>query len=684
MFRLIRRIVPIAVIVALLSAICPAPARALSTQSEIQIGQETDKQITSSSVIETDPLLNAWVQGISAKLWKQVARKDVPYNIKIIKSNDVNAFSTMGGYVYMYEGLLDFAQSDDELSGVIGHETGHIERRHSVTMQAKAQGLNLLFGILSLFSPLVYRFGNIAQAGIMAKMSRVDELQADQYGLLLMSRAGYDPQANVSFMKHLATLADAHSDLVTKYLQDHPDPKARIGHMVGYDELDPTKVTAQQRLVRALHDLDEARYNVAMMQFTELVKEDPSNQQALLGLGQAQLALGETSKSEQTLGEALQRGGPAVKAAAQERITALRAMESHTVSFAKPNLAALRAKVDQAQQTQAQAVASVGARHDQGRDQIKSIQSRLDSISYEIPDFSRVDIKRGSRLESVVKDLTGMARSVNSALEDSSTAVNGVGSLNTKTNKVDGLLRENEDILAEMKAPLRDSPIASQSVAIFPSYPRMYAELGQADGDMVRAVDAGRAAAMQLDQSLGDLDAFIKRLGQVQLNYFGDISQIDYASVLPLIEKANQSLGGAAVSASQAAQLYNMARANQLEARITMLGVGTSPQRYATLQKALDVRFGDGGPDYGTMLRRDLSPGEIAAATIVAADTKTSTAAIVREAAESHRSVVDVANARGMHAEALEIFLGLTYLAYTDDPFKEAHPSGSGQTTSGL
>ncbi|MDQ6823076.1 MAG: M48 family metalloprotease [Candidatus Eremiobacteraeota bacterium] len=684
MVRFIRRIVPIAVIVSLLGAICPAPALALSTQTEIQIGQETDKQITASSVIETDPLLNAWVGGISAKLWKQVARKDVPYNIKIIKSNDVNAFSTMGGYVYLYEGLLDFAQSDDELAGVIGHETGHIERRHAVTMQAKAQGLNLLFGILSLFSPLVYRFGNLAQAGIMAKMSRVDELQADQYGLLLMSRAGYDPQSNVSFMRHLGTLADEHSDLVTKYLQDHPNPKARVGHMVGYEELDPTKVTAQQRLVRASHDLDEARYNIAMMQFAELVKEDPNNQQALLGLGQSQLALGETSKSEQTLGEALQKGNPAVKAAAKERMTALRAMETHRVSFAQPNLAALRTKMDQAAQTQTQAVASVGARHDQGRDQIKAIQGRLDSISYEIPNFSRVDIKRGSRLESVVKDITGMARSVNSALEDSGTAVNGVGSLNTKTNKVDGLLRENEDILAEMKAPLRDSPVAAASVAVLPSYPRMYSELAQADGDMVRAVDAGRAAAMQLDQSLGDLDAFLKRLQQVQLNYFGDISLIDYTSVLPLMQKADESLGAAAVSASQAAQLYNMARSNQLAARITLLGLGTSPQRYATLQKALEVRFDDQGPDYATMLRRDLTPGEVAAATIVAADTKTSTAAILRQAAETHRSVIDVANARGMHAEALEIFLGLVYLDYTDDPFKETHPLGSTQTSTGF
>ena len=125
-------------------------------------------------VIENDPLLNAYVQGISDKLWRQVARKDVPYNIKIIKGNDINAFSTLGGYVYIYEGLIDFVQSDDELAGVVGHETGHIERRHAVTMQSKAQALNLLFGIASMFSPLIYNFGNLMEAGVMAKMQRAD------------------------------------------------------------------------------------------------------------------------------------------------------------------------------------------------------------------------------------------------------------------------------------------------------------------------------------------------------------------------------------------------------------------------------------------------------------------------------------------------------------------------------
>lgn len=673
-----RRIVPIALIVALLSTAFPVPGIAMSTQTEIQLGKQADEGITAQSVVETDPLLNEWVNGITDKLWKQTARKDVPYNIKILHDSTINAFSTLGGYVYVQTGLLDFVQSDDELAGVLGHETGHIERRHVVTMQAKSQILNLLFGIASLFSPIIYRFGNLAQAGIMAKMSRADELQADQYGLLLMSRSGYDPQADLSMLQHLGALENAHSDLVTKYLQDHPGASARVSHMLGYPELDPKVVTPQQKLVRALHDLDEARYNVAMLDFQDIVKANPNDQQAMLALGQTQLALGQTNKSEQTLGEVAQKGAPDVQAIARARIATLREMEVKRVDLTQPNLAALKAKLAAARQTQSQAVSEIGARHDQGRDQLKSLQTRLDSISYEIPDFSRIDIKRGSRLDAVVKNLTTMARSINSALGDAGSTINNVGTTDAKTNHLSGLLQDNADILTEMNAPFKDSPVPSNSVAVFPSYPRMLEELSQADGDMVRAVDAGRGAAMQTDTGLGDLDMFLKRLQQVQLNYFGDISQQDYNDLVPLMQKANASLQQAAVSASQSYQLFNMAKSNQLAARITLLGVGTSSARYATLQKALSVRFEEGGVDYATMLHLNLTPGEVAAATITAADTRTTPEAIIKEAQSTHRSIVDVANARGMHSIALEIFLGLIYLDYADDPSAESRAGTPG------
>jgi predicted Zn-dependent protease len=679
---MVRRFIPLTVILALLGAICPSPALAVSTQSEIEMGRAYDQQIVEGSVIESDPLINQWVQGVAQKLWAETARKDVPYNIKIIKDDDINAFSTMGGYVYVNTGLLDFVQSDDELAGVIGHETGHIERRHVVTMQNKSQLLNLLFGVASLFSPFIYNFGNILQAGAIAKIQRTDELQADQYGLMLMSRAGYDPEAMLSMLQHLGAMEGDHNDLVSKYFEDHPGTSARESHLLGYNELDPTKTSQPERLVWALHDLDEARYNVAEIELNKYLKNDPNNQEALLGLGQAELALGLTSKSEQTLGELTQSSSPQVKAAAQQRMSALREMEVHRVDLTRPNLNDLRQRLQQAHGTQDRAVAEIGARHDEGQSQLKSLQTRLNTITYEIPDFSRIEIKRGSRLEAVEKNLNGLSRSVNSALTDASTAINGVGSVDPKTNRPSGLLRDNDEILNEMEAPLKMTPIPSDSVEIFPSYPEMLSDVSAADGDMVRAVDAGRASAMELDQGLGDLDAFLKRLQQVQLNYFNDIPQVDYDSLVPYMQKAQASLGQAAVSASEASQLYNMAKSRQLSTRITLLGVGTSPQRYATLQRAVNVRWNVDDLSYIDVLHDNVSPGDLAAASIAAADLKTDPEDIIRQAHQTHRSVIDVANAKGMHAQVLEIFMGLIYLDYTDDPSKEARPQAPapGQT----
>lgn len=674
---MLRRVIPLVVIMSMVAAIFPAPASATNTQTEIEMGRYYDQQIVESSVVETDPLLNAWVQGVSNKLWAETARKDVPYNIKVLKDNEINAFSTLGGYVYVNTGILDFVQSDDELAGVIGHETGHIERRHAVQMNNKSQILGLLLGIASLFSPFIYNFGNIIQASALAKMSRQDELQADEYGLLLMSRAGYDPQAMLTMQQHLGALEGDHNDLVSKYFEDHPGSQARVAHLLGYPELDPTKTTSDQRLVWALHDLHQSRYSVADLELADILKRDPSNQNALLALSQAQLALGLENKSRQTLGELAQTNSPQVKAAAQAQVDALRAMEVHRVDLTRPNLASLNQKMQDALNVQQQALAQIGARHDQGHSQLNSLKQRLDTIGYEIPDFSRVDVKHGSRIEAIQRSLSGMSRSVNSALTDISSAVEQVGSVEIKTNKPTGLLAENQRILSDMQNAMKSVPVPSDTVAIFPSYPEMFGELSSADGDMVRAVDAGRAAAMQLDDGLGDLDAFVKRLQQMSLNYFNDYSQMDYEALLPSMQKAQASLAQAATSASQAAQLYNMARSRQLSAEITMLGLGTSAPRYDSLQRAINVRWTDVDDlSYIDMLHDNVTPGELTAASIVAADLRTTPQSIIRESHETHRSIVDLANEKGMHAQALEIFLGLIYLDYTDSPQDEQHPGG--------
>ncbi|MBV8579159.1 MAG: hypothetical protein JOZ86_00820, partial [Candidatus Eremiobacteraeota bacterium] len=239
-------------------------------------------------------------------------------------------------------------------------------------------------------------------------------------------------------------------------------------------------------------------------------------------------------------------------------------------------------------------------------------------------------------------------------------------------NKEGGLLKENADILTELAAPLKLDDAPPQALATYPTYPRMFASVGAADADMVRGVDAARASLAMLDVGLGDLDSFVQELRHTQLDGSGDIALADYHRLEPLVTKAVDSLNKAAVGATQASQLYNMARARQLETRIDMLGLQESPDRYATFQHALDVRFHTKGVEYEDLAHEDLTPGQVAAAVIVGADTNAAPQAVLAEAKATNKSIVDLANARGMYAQALEIFLGLVYLDYTDDPDKEA------------
>ena len=664
-----RRIAAFLTMLLLIGAICPAPAGATSTQTEIEMGRQEDEQIVDTSVIETDPLLNAYVQKIAGNLWKQVDRKDVPYNIKVIKDTEIDSFATLGGYIYIDEGIIDFVQSDDEFAGVIGHETGHIERRHVLTSQSKLTALNLLFGIAAMFSPIMYEFGNLMEAGVYTKIERADELQADRTGLQLMSRAGYDPDAMKTMMEHMGILENEHSSLVDKYLQDHPDSAARVAHLDGYPELDPKVVTEDERVVQAASDRERARYSFSALKFQQILKTDPNNAEALLGLGQDQIALGFPNKSQQTLAEAAQIGGPATKALALQKIADLREVQAQRVTLTAPNLGGLRTAFADVQTSQAAANTAIAARRDQGRDQLKQLQARSDALQYEVPNFANVNIQHGSKLESIYKNVMTMGRSLNSAMQDASTTIDGVGSL--ERNKESGLLKESNGILDEMQQTLNSSPIPTDQIAILPSYPSIFDELRRADSDMIRSVDAARVSLTTLDQSLGDVDEFFRELNRAPMGFRGDISQSEYETLEPLMQKAMTGLDNAATQASQAAQLYNMARTRQLSARITLLGVGTSPERYATLQYALQNRFGIETIPYDMMVHDDITPGDVVVATILAADIKSTPEDIIDQMTSEKKSPVDLADEHGMHAWPLEIFTGLIYLDYTDDPAKE-------------
>ena len=228
----------------------------------------------------------------------------------------------------------------------------------------------------------------------MAKISREDEIQADRYGLQLMSRAGYDPESMVTMMAHLGVLQDEHSDAVSKYLEDHPDPAKRVAHLMGYPELDPTTITPAQELVQASSDEERARYSFARLRLDQVLKTDPQSSEALLELGQSELALGLTKQERadawrRPRSSARRRRAPPP----MQRIAALRQMEaqrSHADQADPPESARRRAEPRRPRTRPM--LREIQARAAEGKDQLKSVQSRLETLQYEVPDLSRINI----------------------------------------------------------------------------------------------------------------------------------------------------------------------------------------------------------------------------------------------------------------------------------------------------
>ena len=176
----------------------------ISPQQEVAIGRQINQGLLESGKIKLskDARINQYVQEIGQRLAATSDRPDLPYTFQVVRDNSINAFATMGGFVYLHTGLIKTTDNEAELASVIAHEIGHIVGRHSITQlrnTALAQGLLSAAGLdtktwVQLGVNLAYNLPN----------SRKDELEADRLGLNNLAEAGYAPTAMISLMGKLA------------------------------------------------------------------------------------------------------------------------------------------------------------------------------------------------------------------------------------------------------------------------------------------------------------------------------------------------------------------------------------------------------------------------------------------------------------------------------------------------
>jgi len=657
MKKLHRNSIAFALLASLVVTSLPLPAIAVSTATEIQIGRQASAQVDRENQIISDPILNNWVNSIGANLAQYRARPDITYTFKILDTNDINAFSLPGGFVYLNYGLLNFVNSDDELAGVMGHEMGHVERRHQITLNAKAQIINVILGILAMASPFVYRFGNLIDSLSVYKLSRVDELQADQYGLLLMTRAGYDPDGMLSFMERLGSKGHGNSDLLNKYFETHPEPADRVGHLRGYAQF--TQVTTETLLAQAIHDESEGRYAYARYKLGKVLAKDPNNQLALLHEGEVDLALGDFTESQQALARVAHTNlTPAAESAAEHELALLPKAQTPGSKFLHPNIAPLDEQVAGALTATRATQAAMDDRIKLLRDDLARFNTRLDSLSYEVPNLSNVNVRPGSRIEGVINDLSHMAKDINIVF-DKSTAIMA---------NSPGMLKDDISVLNEMQAPLHRKTMTATDLELLPFYPNLITQLTASQSELVSGITASRGAIALGYESLAPLDNYFRQLNRAQLDFGGDLSPRTAQDLRPLAQTAIAALDAAAAAANTSQTFYFNAQARQLVSGVTMLGVGVSEGRYDSLARVIALRLATTPPTYDESIRLGLSAGDITAATWLAAEEKVPVSTVINEQRATGKSIIDIAVEKHLSQESLEVIMGLIYEGYAEKP----------------
>ena len=231
-----------------------------STDSEIKMGKSYADQIEKSTHFITDPVVTEYVNRVGQNLVKNSDCK-VPFTIKVIDSDEINAMALPGGFFYVNSGLILNADEEAELAGVMAHEIAHVCAHHAareMTRMNYAQLGTIPLIMMTGYSWTGYGIYEATQFAVpmtFLMFSREFEAQADYLGVQYMYRAGYDPQAFISFFEKIQALEKRKPGLVAKAFSDHPQTPDRILH-------------SQEEIARILPPKDE--YLVTTSEFGDV------------------------------------------------------------------------------------------------------------------------------------------------------------------------------------------------------------------------------------------------------------------------------------------------------------------------------------------------------------------------------------------------------------------------------
>ena len=223
---------------------------------DVQTGKKMHVMFTRQMGVHNDLELQEYVQRVGEKLAAVSEMPHLDWHFTIIDTDDVNAFATMGGYVYISRGILPYFQDEADLAAVLGHEIGHITAEHLKKQNRKGMISGLASAATAIFTgmPALADLTNMAGQAIISGYGREAELEADRLGASYLAKAGYDPEAMISvistlkdqdtFERERARLENRDPRLYHGVFASHPDNDTRLKEAVAAAGRKPDAATA--------------------------------------------------------------------------------------------------------------------------------------------------------------------------------------------------------------------------------------------------------------------------------------------------------------------------------------------------------------------------------------------------------------------------------------------------------
>lgn len=203
------------------------PLKPASEKDEIDLGKDVAANLLGAAPLVNDPALQSYVNKIGLWIALHSERPNLPWHFGVLDTDGVNAFATPGGYVFITRGMLLRMRDEAELAGVLAHEISHVTEKHALNTMRKGALLGKAGEALSRNKP---DYAKLVSAGteIFARgLDKEDEFAADRMGVVLASRAGYDPYGLPAVLLTLASI-NPKDDAVALMFKTHPDSETRL------------------------------------------------------------------------------------------------------------------------------------------------------------------------------------------------------------------------------------------------------------------------------------------------------------------------------------------------------------------------------------------------------------------------------------------------------------------------